>query len=63
MYTLEIELVDNTLFMIDKKLCDFEYNELEGQWPWIPRELQQFVDAGWSVFTKINFGNNVLFCK
>ena len=26
--------------------------KLEGQWPWIPCELQQFVDAGWSVFTK-----------
>ena len=37
--------------------------KLEGQWPWIPRELQQFVDAGWSVFTIINFGNNKLFCE
>ena len=24
--------------------------KLEGQWPWIPRELQKFVDAGRSVF-------------
>ena len=39
------------------------YLKLEGQWPWIPRELQQFVDAGWSVFTMINFGNNELFCE
>ena len=37
--------------------------KLEGQWPWIPRALQQFVDAGWSVFTIINFGNNELFCE
>ena len=38
-------------------------NKLEGQWPWIPRELQQFVYAGLSVLTKINLGNDELFCE
>ena len=28
-----------------------------------PRELQQFVYAGLSVFTKINLGNDELFCE
>ena len=53
---------------LDHTLRPNEYSptikiKLEGQWPWIPRELQQCVYAGWSVFTKINFGNDELFCE
>ena len=47
---------------IEHNLC-WRHHKLEGQRPLIPRELQQFVDAEWSVFTKISFGNNDLFCK
>ena len=37
--------------------------KLEGQWPWIPRELEQFVDEEWSILIKKYRGNNELFCK
>ena len=56
-YIKIMKSITQLLFSYQKK------NQLEGQWPWIPRELQQCVYAGWSVFTKINFGNDELFCK
>ena len=51
-----------TSFIIAYETSSVSFITLEGQWPWIPRELQQCVYAGWSVLTKINFWNNKLFC-
>ena len=46
---------DDHRISYNSEICPFMRGQLklEGQWPWIPRELQQCVYAGWSVFTKL----------